>query len=149
MLRSPWSRLPIQRQFSTTPLKWNGVQRPLHDAKRGTGSDQQAPSTSELRGRSESSTSTTTKSSQTYQGPLTAYDLEMVRARIREWTEEATITLRNRADDFTAKSKTTLSQLGIQLNKVTGYEEIEALKKSVVDQGVHHLFLSVFESFTE
>lgn len=32
---------------------------------------------------------------------------------------------------------TTLSQLGLQLNKVTGYEAIEVLKRDVVDQGVY------------
>jgi sensitive to high expression protein 9 len=58
-----------------------------------------------------------------------------VKQRIREWTEQATIALRNRADDFTASTKTTFSHLGSQLNRVTGYEEIEALKRGVVEQG--------------
>jgi len=74
---------------------------------------------------------------------LASYDLPRVKQRIREWTEQATIALRNRADDFTASTKTTFSQLGSQLNRVTGYEEIEALKRGVVEQGVC-LFLTTF-----
>ncbi|PPQ66614.1 hypothetical protein CVT26_009375 [Gymnopilus dilepis] len=66
--------------------------------------------------------------------PLSNYDLELVKKRIREWTEQATIALRNRADDFTGQAKATFSQLGSHLNKVTGYEEIEALKRGVVEQ---------------
>ncbi|KAF9561344.1 sensitive to high expression protein 9 [Agrocybe pediades] len=66
--------------------------------------------------------------------PVSAYDLELVKKRIREWAEQATIALRHRADDFTAATKTTFSQLGSELNRVTGYEEIEALKKGVVEQ---------------
>ncbi|CAA7261436.1 unnamed protein product [Cyclocybe aegerita] len=66
--------------------------------------------------------------------PLSSYDLDLVKKRIREWTEQASIAIRNRADDFTVNTKTTFSQLGAHLNKVTGYEEIEALKRGVVEQ---------------
>ncbi|KAF9454824.1 hypothetical protein P691DRAFT_804184 [Macrolepiota fuliginosa MF-IS2] len=65
---------------------------------------------------------------------LSAYDLEVVKQRIRDWTDQAAITLRERADDFTVQTKTTFSQLGAHLNKVTGYEGIDALKREVVDQ---------------
>ncbi|KXN88142.1 hypothetical protein AN958_07601 [Leucoagaricus sp. SymC.cos] len=65
---------------------------------------------------------------------LSQYDLEVVKQRIREWTDQAAVTLRERADGFTAQTKTTFSQLGAELNRVTGYEEIEALKKEVVAQ---------------
>lgn len=132
MLRSQWSRPPILRQFSTTASKWNRVQDPsLHDAKEEAGS--KLPNTPAQRVPSEPSDS--------HRDPLTAHDLKIVKARIREWTEQATISLRNRADDFTAKSKTTFSQLGNQLNKLTGYEEIEALKRCVVEQGVQYSYL--------
>ncbi|KAF5362962.1 hypothetical protein D9758_007116 [Tetrapyrgos nigripes] len=49
-------------------------------------------------------------------------------------SDEAAIKFRQSADDFTASTKITFSQLGAQLNKVTGYEEIEALKQRVVEQ---------------
>jgi sensitive to high expression protein 9 len=66
---------------------------------------------------------------------LSQYDLDVVKQRIRDWTEQAAINLRERADGFTAQTKTRFSQLGAELNKATGYEEIEALKKEVAAQG--------------
>ncbi|TFK19998.1 hypothetical protein FA15DRAFT_626009 [Coprinopsis marcescibilis] len=65
---------------------------------------------------------------------LSASELEAVKQRIREWTQQTAITIRTRADGFTATTKTTFSRLGAELNKVTGYEEIEALKRGVVTQ---------------
>ncbi|KAF5361018.1 hypothetical protein D9756_004831 [Leucocoprinus leucothites] len=65
---------------------------------------------------------------------LSQYDLDIVKQRIRDWTDQAAITLRERADGFTAETKTRFSKLGAELNKVTGYEDIEALKKEVVAQ---------------
>ncbi|KAJ3568374.1 hypothetical protein NP233_g5754 [Leucocoprinus birnbaumii] len=65
---------------------------------------------------------------------LPQYDLDVVKQRIREWTDQAAITLRERADGFTAQTKTRFSKLGAELNRVTGYEEIEALKREVVAQ---------------
>ncbi|PBK97468.1 hypothetical protein ARMGADRAFT_987176 [Armillaria gallica] len=61
-------------------------------------------------------------------------DLQQVKNRLLEWSDQAAITLRTRADDFTETTKSTFSQLGAQLNKVTGYEEIEVLKRQVVEQ---------------
>ncbi|KAH7885101.1 Mdm33 family-domain-containing protein [Phlebopus sp. FC_14] len=61
-------------------------------------------------------------------------DLAALRERVREWTVLASTTLRHRADEFSTRATTTFSQLGLHLNRVTGYEEIEALKKKVVDQ---------------
>ncbi|KAH6912899.1 sensitive to high expression protein 9 [Coprinopsis sp. MPI-PUGE-AT-0042] len=64
----------------------------------------------------------------------TPAELDAVKQRIREWTEQTAVAVRTRADGFTAETKTTFSQLGQHLNKVTGYEEIEALKRDVVEQ---------------
>lgn len=66
---------------------------------------------------------------------LNQLQLEAVKQRLRSWSENAGIQLRQRADTFTAKVATTFSHLGSELNKVTGYEEIEALKRRVVEQG--------------
>ncbi|OCH91890.1 hypothetical protein OBBRIDRAFT_728016 [Obba rivulosa] len=60
--------------------------------------------------------------------------LEAVKERLRSWSEHASLQLRQRADDWTARVATTFSHLGSELNKVTGYGEIEALKRRVVEQ---------------
>ncbi|KAJ6584693.1 Mdm33 family-domain-containing protein [Mycena capillaripes] len=57
-----------------------------------------------------------------------------LKERVRKWTENTAIAVRSRADEFTSTTKTTLSQLGFHLNRMTGYEEIEALKRRVVEQ---------------
>jgi hypothetical protein len=46
--------------------------------------------------------------------------------------------LRQRTDYLTQTTSTKFFQLGSQLNRVTGYEQIEALKQRVVEQGVLH-----------
>ena len=63
-------------------------------------------------------------------------DLEAVQARLRDWSVLASSSLRQRADHFSKKATTTFSRLGLHLNRVTGYEEIDALKKQVVEQGI-------------
>jgi sensitive to high expression protein 9 len=75
---------------------------------------------------------------------LSSYDLELVKSRIRNWTEQAAVGLRDRADGFTNHTKTRFSRLGAELSKATGYEEIEVLKREVVEQGLFpFLFLFV------
>ena len=64
-------------------------------------------------------------------------NLDVIKQRLRVWSEQTAVVIRNRADDFTTRSKETFSQLGAHLNKVTGYEEIEARKGQVVRQGVY------------
>jgi len=53
---------------------------------------------------------------------------------MREWSEWAGLTVKSHADNFTATTKTAFSELGSQLNRVTGYEAIEALKSQVTEQ---------------
>ncbi|KAJ7288575.1 Mdm33 family-domain-containing protein [Mycena rebaudengoi] len=57
-----------------------------------------------------------------------------IKNRLRQWTDNTAIAVRVRADDFTSTTKTTFSKLGFHLNKMTGYEEIEGLKRRVVEQ---------------
>lgn len=64
--------------------------------------------------------------------------------RLRKWTDNTAIAVRGRADEFTSTTKTTLSQLGFHLNRMTGYEEIEALKRRVAEQGVYVLARRAF-----
>ncbi|KAG6854679.1 hypothetical protein C0991_003328 [Blastosporella zonata] len=66
--------------------------------------------------------------------PLSQIDLEELKQRLRSWRHQAAVLFRTRADDFTARSKVTFSQLGSELNRVTGYEVIDALKREVVEQ---------------
>jgi sensitive to high expression protein 9 len=90
---------------------------------------------------------------QSSQSPLrlnskaTAYDLDTIKERARDWMTLATAAfrqqtdeLRQRADQFTQKTSTKFFQLGSQLNRVTGYEQIEALKQRVVEQGALQFF---------
>ncbi|KAJ6512018.1 Mdm33 family-domain-containing protein [Mycena vitilis] len=57
-----------------------------------------------------------------------------LKERMRQWTDKTAIAVRTRADEFTSTTKTTLSHLGFHLNRMTGYDEIDALKRRVVEQ---------------
>lgn len=149
MLKSSFT---LRRQFSTSSTLWN-VQRPIVDhlpKPQDALSEVDVPEPSQplseeiLKARTPLHIPTDAKAPEISvskatatdsREPLSTYDLEVVKKRIREWSEQAAIALRNRADDFTAHTKTTFSQLGSELNRVTGYEEIEALKRAVVEQG--------------
>lgn len=60
---------------------------------------------------------------------------QSARERLHRWTSLNAAALRARADSISAAAVTKFSQLGGKLNQVTGYEEIEALKRQVVDNG--------------
>jgi hypothetical protein len=77
-----------------------------------------------------------------------SFDLDTLRTRFRQLSDRSAVTVRRQADDFTAKAASTFSQLGSQLNRVTGYEEIEALKRQVVDQGSYISRIDRFLSLT-
>jgi len=55
-----------------------------------------------------------------------------VQQNLRSWTTQTSHTFRGHVDNFSSKAASTFSQLGGKLNEVTGYEEIEKLKKEVV-----------------
>ena len=59
----------------------------------------------------------------------------LLRGYITKATGDAAINIRKRADGFTAVTQVLFSELGGQLNRATGYEEIELLKKKVEAQG--------------
>lgn len=63
-------------------------------------------------------------------------DAEALWTRLRDWGVLTSSLLGRRADQFSNKATTTFSNLGQHLNRVTGYEEIEALKRQVVAQGI-------------
>lgn len=59
--------------------------------------------------------------------------------RLRGWSERTASQLRQQIDQYTASLAVTFSQLGKEINKVTGYGEIEVLKQRVVQQGEQHV----------
>ncbi|TBU62369.1 Mdm33 family-domain-containing protein [Dichomitus squalens] len=63
-----------------------------------------------------------------------------IQDRMRELSTGALKEMRVRGDEFTARVARTFSKLGAELNRVTGYEEIEQLKRKVVEQEsrIHH-----------
>src|SRR5258707_14632761 len=126
MLRVRLSRPPRLGQSPRLPPPWRIQHHLLHDKSSST-----ARSTTLAEDNPASKTMTNDNNSKTH---LSAYDLD-IKARIWEWTKQASINLKVCADDFTAKSKSTFSQLGCWLNQLTGYEEIEALKRGVAKQG--------------
>lgn len=67
--------------------------------------------------------------------PIGAVNIDELKEKLRVWSENAAITIRKRADQYTSSAITTFAQLGRELNKVTGYGEIESLKRQVAEQG--------------
>ena len=61
---------------------------------------------------------------------------------IRRWSEQNSIAFRQRTDSLIARLATSFTRLGGEINKVTGYDEIEALKRQVVSQGTSGRTLS-------
>ena len=61
--------------------------------------------------------------------------VEDVQSIIRRWSERQFIGLRHRTDSLVARLATTFTRLGGEINRVTGYDEIESLKRQVVSQG--------------
>lgn len=67
---------------------------------------------------------------------------------MKDWTERTSIVIRTATDGYTTRAVRTFAQLGSELNKVTGYGEIELLKKRVKEQGnVHTICLVSVHSY--
>lgn len=140
MWRASRARGSVLRQFTTSSIP-NTTTHPTRSPNDGSTHINQTPSsssqspkaTSDDGAHSAQNSFTTSDRPDAYDSKPT-YDLDLLKRRLREWSGQAAITVRDRADDFTANTMTTLSQLGLQLNKVTGYEAIEVLKRDVVDQ---------------
>lgn len=148
MLRSSFSPGIFRRRvrpFSVSSRVWNTPfsQPSSRDGTEGVSDNRESNPTPPSDPPSHSySPSISSSSSNDYSPPrdsvplIPPYDLTVVKQRLREWSDQAAITVRTRADEFTTTTKTTLSQLGLHLNKATGYEEIELLKRQVVEQGM-------------
>ena len=61
--------------------------------------------------------------------------IEQAQSLIRRWSEQNSIAFRQRADSLIARIAVSFTRLGGEINRVTGYDEIEALKRQVVSQG--------------
>ncbi|KAI9465472.1 Mdm33 family-domain-containing protein [Lactarius psammicola] len=60
--------------------------------------------------------------------------VEDIQSIIRRWSEQQFIGLRQRTDIVVARLATSFTRLGGEINRVTGYDEIESLKRQVVSQ---------------
>ncbi|KAJ7164688.1 Mdm33 family-domain-containing protein [Mycena crocata] len=120
-LRSSLYRPLVARNLSLSPLLQNVTRTspPENDTEK---KQSQAESTGPSETTQESPVASSSK-----------HSVEL-KDRLRKWTDNTAIAVRGRADEFTSTTKTTFSQLGLHLNKMTGYEEIEALKRRVVEQ---------------
>ncbi|KAF8073664.1 sensitive to high expression protein 9 [Lyophyllum atratum] len=132
MLRVPLSRPLIVRHFSSTSSVLNAFHPRLpNEPPKSISSEPDSTSIPPSLGVEQRPIE---ESPEKRPQSFSQYDLDLMKQRLREWTDQAALSFRARADDFTAKSKATFSQLGSELNKVTGYEAIEALKRDVVEQ---------------
>ena len=61
--------------------------------------------------------------------------IDVWRHRIRGWSEQAAGSVKTHADSLAVSANLAMSRLGSQLNRMTGYDAIEALKKRVEEQG--------------
>ena len=66
-------------------------------------------------------------------------DAEDMQTIIRRWSERHFIGLRQCTDSVVARLATSFTRLGGEINRVTGYEEIESLKRRVISQGTPRL----------
>jgi len=60
--------------------------------------------------------------------------IEHAQSIIRRWSEQNSIAFRQRTDSLIARLAASFTRLGGEINRVTGYDEIEALKRQVVSQ---------------
>jgi len=64
-------------------------------------------------------------------------DTESAQSIIRRWSERNSIALRQYTDNLIARLAVSFTRLGGEINRVTGYDEIEVLKRQVVSQEAH------------
>lgn len=61
--------------------------------------------------------------------------LTRTREQLRLWGQIQSAALKERTESLSSNASVSLQTVGVKLNEVTGYHEIEALKKQVVDTG--------------
>ena len=73
----------------------------------------------------------------TFQSQSTPRLVVNAQGRLQKWAEETRRLAKTRTKVLSQAAKVALAQVGSELNRVTGYEEIEALKMKVAEQGVY------------
>ncbi|KAI0657351.1 Mdm33 family-domain-containing protein [Cubamyces menziesii] len=107
---------------------------PLSSPPEASSSSSSPSAPSSTHPSSPSSSSSSTSESKLEPPQSSADKLAEVKAHLHEIAHEAVRRMRTRGDQFTVNVARTFAQLGSELNRVTGYEEIEALKRRVVEQ---------------
>ncbi|KAJ3890875.1 sensitive to high expression protein 9 [Lentinula edodes] len=97
-------------------------------------SDQSSPTTSTATSRPAPSLSKPLSPANSDSEDRQPRSLDELKEKLLKWVNDRAFHFRRRADNFTGATKVRLSGLGAELNKVTGYEEIDALKRQVVEQ---------------
>ncbi|TFY64176.1 hypothetical protein EVG20_g6037 [Dentipellis fragilis] len=134
MLRAVSARPPILR-ISRTSVRWLQSTRPIAaDNHASDNTPRPTPTPSDTLPSSKPPNPLSNKGSSSPSTPHIATSLSSAKEFIREWSEHNAIALRQRTDGLMAQLSSTFSQLGGQINRVTGYGEIEALKRRVVEQ---------------
>ncbi|OSD07137.1 hypothetical protein PYCCODRAFT_1358708 [Trametes coccinea BRFM310] len=119
---------PPSSSSSATPLPAPSSSTTPHEGASPQPEDAE-PSTS-----SSSSSSSASEKDSTQPRTDDADAIARIRAQLRELTHDAVRQTRERGDQFTVTVARTFAQLGKELNRMTGYEEIEALKRRVGEQ---------------
>ncbi|KAI9512460.1 Mdm33 family-domain-containing protein [Russula earlei] len=67
-------------------------------------------------------------------GPESGKNIEHAQSLIRRWSERNSVAFRQHTDNLIARMAVSFTRLGGEINRVTGYDEIETLKRQVVSQ---------------
>lgn len=115
-----------------------GPSKPLADSKQL----EQSPPTSTPSGTDksqleESSVTPSSSSSKEQSSPSAQWHKKFSPTNLNDFASQ----FRERMVLFSATTRAMLSQLGGKINHVTGYEEIDALKRQVVQNGAHTSFI--------
>ena len=130
-------------QFTATPSQQEQtIQLP---PPQGPASQSTPPTVQTFSESSESSPSASFNSTPSIlpPGSASAY-LETARSRIGDILTQCAIQTRLKTDATIARLSRTFSRLGGELNRVTGYDAIEALKRQVATEGAYRLRPYIF-----
>lgn len=72
-----------------------------------------------------------------------------MRDRVQQWSTQTATAFRQRIDQYTANLARSFSQLGKEINKLTGYGEIEELKRIVVTQGAYRVSFVLYHTTSQ
>jgi sensitive to high expression protein 9 len=131
LLLATFPHVHVRFLSTTSPTKLDPDSRPTRP------NDSSKEST--LNSPSEHSTSTSSPSSP---GPIfgkAGQGIEHAQSIIRRWSEQNSIALRQRTDSLIARMAISFTRIGGEINRLTGYDEIEDLKRQIVSQGTSRL----------